>query len=259
MCYNAASLTQASLKYARHRGEDPEEIARIEEQLEQERQLLMPFYRVNAFAHPPLLVFTNEAPKHPRFFQWGLIPHWVRDEQQAAEIANQTLNARCETMFEKPAFKRSAVNKRCLIYLDAFFEFHHLKGNTYPFLVRMKDQHPMILAGLWDTWTNKQTGELHETVTIVTTVGNEPMSRIHNNPKASGPRMPVILSAANQDKWLQPIHNEADKQAIEELTQPFPGELLEFHSVGKILGKDATPNDASAWEPKIYPELQGLI
>jgi putative SOS response-associated peptidase YedK len=259
MCYNAASLTQASLKYAKHRGDDPDEIARIEEKLEKERILLKPLFHVNGFAHPKLLTFTNKEPFEPKFQTWGLIPSRTKDEQSAATIANQTLNARSESIFEKPSFRSSAKNKRCLIYLDAFYEFHHLKGKTYPFHVCMKDGSPLILAGLWEEWLNKNTGELIPTVSIVTTHAGPVMSEIHNNPKNKGPRVPVILSKENQDQWLREIKSEEDKVELMRLTEPFDENLLSFHTVKSILGKEASGNVPEAEAEYTYDELQELF
>jgi len=256
MCYNAAALTQASLKYAKHRGENPEEIAALEQKLEQERQLLNSYHYVNAFEHPRLLVFTQEEPLKPQFFRWGLIPSWCKDESVADQLSNQTLNARSETIFEKPAFRSSAKNKRCLIYLDAFYEYHHLKSKTYPFHISMKDGTPMILGGLYDNWVNPTTGELIQTVTIVTTEGNEVMAKIHNNPKATGPRMPLIFSKEMQNEWLR---ENATKEEIETLIKPFSSTLLSFHPVAPLKGKLAIGNKPEAQNPVEYPELTELL
>ena len=259
MCYNAASLTQASLKYAKHRGESAEDIAAIEQKLEVERKLLNPFFHVNAFAHPPLLCFTNKEPLNPVFYNWGLIPSWTKDEEQAASIANQTLNARSETMFEKPSFRNAADNKRCLIYLDAFYEFHHFKNKTFPFHISMKDHSPMILAGLYDEWLNKHTGELIKTVSIVTCEGNNSMNKIHNNPKNTGPRMPLILHKEDQNKWLKPIESKEDKDSLLQLIKPFSDELLEYYTVGKLIGKDAIGNIPEVEHSLKYDELTDII
>src|SRR5438067_1941610 len=119
MCYTAESLTLKAYKYAIHRGDlnYAEELARKLNDLDPTR---FPFYHVSGFAHPKLMVFTNEKPMEPQFYVWGLIPCWTKTEKDAKKIWNQTLNARGETIFEKPAFRGSAKSKRCLVYLDAF-------------------------------------------------------------------------------------------------------------------------------------------
>ncbi len=256
MCYNAASLTQASLKYAKHRGESAEEIAIIEEKLNRERTLLSPHFFINAFAHPPLLTFTNTEPKNPQLLSWGLIPFWAKDEITAHTIANQTINARSETMFEKPSFRNAAKNKRCLIFLDAFYEYHHLKNKTYPFLIAMKNGNPMVVAGLWEEWTNPQTGELIRTVSIVTTKGNETMAKIHNNPKNAGPRMPVILLQENMQEWLE--EKEVNNNLFKSILEPLPDEFLTYQPVRKLTGKEGSGNTPEAMEPFKYIELEEM-
>jgi putative SOS response-associated peptidase YedK len=250
MCYNAESATLAQLKYALHRGDEQwaEELVRKLHKLDPTK---FPFFHVSGYAHPRLLVFTNEQPFEPQLYTWGFIPYWTKTAADAKKIANQTLNARGETIFEKPAFRGSAKSRRCLIYLDAFYEHHHANGRTYPFRVSSPDGSPLSVAGLWDEWTDRETGEIFHTVTIVTTVGNELMSRIHNNPKAEmGPRMPVILGRQQQDEWLMPCLNENDKKHLASLIKPYEGDLKAY-SVGPLLGKNTLGN-----VPEIRNEVQ---
>lgn len=115
---------------------------------------------------------------------------------------NNTLNARGETIFEKPSFRTSAKNHRCIIYVAGFYEHHHYNNKTYPFFIYRKDAQPMALAGLWSEWKNPDTGGRLNTFSIVTTKGNKMMARIHNNPKLKEPRMPVILPSELEDEWL---------------------------------------------------------
>lgn len=255
MCYDVTSATRTLIKYAKHRGDDPAYIAALERKLEELKKTLNGHYQVSGFAHPKLLVFTQALPDEPQAYYWGLIPSWIKDEESAKKIYNQTLNARGETIFEKPAFKSSAKNKRCLIYLDAFYEHHHLGKNTYPFHIQMKDGTPLAIAGLYDEWVNKETGEIIYTTTIVTTSAGSLMAKIHNNPKADGPRMPVIIPKDKQNHWLMECKNEDDKQKIISLIQPFNEELLEFYSVRRIKGKGAVGDVKEAEEKFDYPEL----
>lgn len=258
MCYTAESGTLAALKYAKHRGD--EGIARqLEQELKQLSILDDPKFHVSGFAHPKLLVFTNEQPFTPREFTWGLIPHWTKSAEEAKKIWNHTLNARGETLFEKPAFRSSAHSKRCLIYLDAFYEHHHHQKQTFPFRIAMRNGDPMVVAGLWDEWVDKKSGEILYSVSIVTTTGNPLMSKIHNNPKAEGPRMPVILTKELQDQWLLPITTTEDKSKVEALIRPMDQEFLEAHSVSKLLGKQAAANTKEVEREVRYPELEGLL
>jgi putative SOS response-associated peptidase YedK len=255
MCYNVASATKKKLTYAKHRNDDIAYIHELEKQLEELSILTKPHYHVSGFAHPSLLVFTNKSPLTLQAFRWGLVPSWVKDLKTAKTISLQTLNARSETIFEKPSFRIPANEKRCLIYIDAFYEHHYVNGKTYPFHISMADDSPLILAGLWDEWIDKETGEILKTVSIVTCIGNKTLTKIHNNPKAEGPRMPVILSRENQDQWLQELNGVNTKDALMPLAIPFPDEKLKYHTVHKILGKSTLGNIPEAEQPYKYPEI----
>jgi len=165
---------------------------------------------------------------------------------------NNTINARGESIFEKPSFRDSAKNKRCLIDLDGFFEHHHQKGKTFPYFIQRKDKELITIAGLWSEWVDKETGELFTTFTIVTTEANPLMIKIHNNPKTSGPRMPVILDDEGQDSWL----SSNEEQTIKSLLQPFPDNLLEAFTVRKLRSKEAVGNVEAASEYFDYDELE---
>lgn len=256
MCYDAQTAARKSLQYAIYSCTDPDERAALKRKLDQLLGIqLQAYYHVSGFAHPKVLVFTDKDPSEPQAFYWGLIPAWVKDEATAKTIVNQTLNARGETIFEKPSFKNSAKNKRCLVYLDAFYEHHHFGGKTYPYKIFMKNNDPVVVAGLWEEWVNKNTGEIIPTFTIVTTTGNKTMAKIHNNPKADGPRMPVILNKEDQKKWLKPILNENDQKEIEALIKPCEDELLQYHTVNKLKGKAYIGNVPEIDQPFVYKEL----
>jgi len=255
MCYDVASKLKAQIKYAKHRGDDPRYIEALSLKLDEYLKTREPNYHASGFAHPELMVFTNDKPDEPQGFMWGLIPGWVKDQATAKTLYNQTLNARGETIFDKPSFRNAAKNKRCLIYVDGFFEHHHLKGKTYPYYITMKDDSPMALAGLWEEWVNKDTGEVVPTVSIVTTHANRIMEKIHNNPKAEGPRMPVILPKEKQNDWLIACKTDADKEAIRQLMVPFAEDQLTYHPVPRLRGKEAIGNVQGAIENHTYPEL----
>lgn len=255
MCYDAETAARNSLKYAIHRAGSQAERNKL--QLEYEKiwgKELFTFHHVTGFAHPKVLVFTDKDPLTPQAFTWGLIPFWVQDPEKAKVSMRNCLNARGETIFTTYSFKESAKSKRCLIYLDAFYEYHHLKSKTYPFRISMKDDSPMVIAGLWDEWINKETGELCKTFTMVTTKGNSIMAKIHNNPKAEmGPRMPVILPKELQDKWLDP---SLTKEQVEELIKPFDESLMAYRSVGKLRGKAAVGNVPEVTNEVKYQEIE---
>lgn len=255
MCYDVTSGIRQLINYAKHRGDDPAYLDALLRKLQDWTEKMKPHFYVSGFAHPSLLVFTNEAPYDPQSMMWGLIPHWVKDNETARSIIGKTLNARSETIFEKPAFKHSAINKRCLIYIDAFYEHRHYKGKTYPYHIAMKDGSPLSLAGLWDEWADRESGELIRSVTIVTTTANQSMQKIHNNPKLNEARMPVILPKDKQNDWLAPIKSKLDKEALQKLLVPFPDERLEYYTVGRLKGKNAIGDTEQVEQKVIYPEL----
>jgi putative SOS response-associated peptidase YedK len=128
---------------------------------------------------------------------WGLIPHWAKDK----ELRKNTLNARIETIEEKPSF-RSYVKNRCLVLIDGFYEYQwqDTKGKVKkPFLMTMPDGEPFALGGLFSHWTDKTSGDMLSTFTILTMDANEQMAEIHNTKK----RMPLILRRDTEMDWLE--------------------------------------------------------
>jgi putative SOS response-associated peptidase YedK len=190
----------------------------------------LPVFSASAFTFPSLPVITGDDPGHIVLFQWGLIPFWVKDHQAAAAIRSQTLNARAETVFEKPAFRHLITAKRCLVLVDGFFEWRHVKKKTYPYYIRLKDQSPFALSGIWDTWKNPGTGERLKTFAVITTRANPLLEKIHNTRK----RMPVILPADRERLWLD---GNLDRAGIQALLQPFDAAELEAYPVSNLINK----------------------
>lgn len=159
-------------------------------------QELAPQFHVNAFNFPTTPVITNLKRNTLQHFRWGLIPHWAKND----EIKKYTLNAKIETLNEKPSF-RDASHQHCLIPSNGFYEWQWMdpKGaRKKKFLVKVKGQEVFAFAGIWSRWVNPQTGEIIYTYALLTTEANELMSIIHNSKK----RMPVIVRPDEYDKWL---------------------------------------------------------
>lgn len=159
-------------------------------------QELAPQFYINAFNHPKTPVITDIKKNSLQRYQWGLIPAWSKTD----EIKKYTLNAKVETIEEKPSF-RDSIGKRCLILCNGFYEWQWLdeKGkNKKKFLIKVKDQQAFAFAGLWSNWTDPNTGEIIGSYTILTTEANELMSRIHNSKK----RMPIIVKPEEYELWL---------------------------------------------------------
>lgn len=217
MCYTVKYLKEKALKRAIHYG-IKEDIEHYREELRRSKDAEM----ISGFAHPELIIYTNNHPTKPRLSTWGLIPNWIKTKEQADSIKNKTLNARSETIFEKPSFKLSAKSYRCIIPLAGFYEYHHTKSKKEPYLISHINDEPLYMAGLWSKWTNKQTGEIINSCSIITTKANKLMSHIHNNPKLSEPRMPLILNEMQLDEWLL-LNN---KHKLQVLQTPYPDERL---------------------------------
>lgn len=150
----------------------------------------------NGFTFPKTPVIANDNPNLITDFQWGLIPHWAKDDN----IKKYTLNAKIETLSEKPSY-RDSVDKRCLVLVDGFYEWQWLdeKGKKKQmFEIGMPNGNIFSLAGIWSEWVDRNTGEIIKSYSIVTTEANELMSKIHNTKK----RMPVVLSRQNENDWL---------------------------------------------------------
>ena len=181
--------------------------------------------RFNIAPSQPVLAIPNDAKNQADFFFWGLIPSWSKDPA----IANKLINARGETLAEKPSFRGGFKYKRCLIPSDGFYEWKTNPGSKTktPYFIHMKDRMPFAIAGLWDEWQSPD-GASVRTCTIITTEPNELMATLHN-------RMPVILSPSNFDLWLEPTPQTPDK--LQHLIRPFPAEAMTAHPVSTLVNK----------------------
>jgi putative SOS response-associated peptidase YedK len=152
---------------------------------------------INGFSYPNLPVIIDNTPNIiSTNYNWGLIPSWAKDN----EIRKNTLNARIETVEEKPSFKNS-INDRCLVIVTGYFEWHwnDSKGKEKEkYIINSQEEEIFCLAGLYSNWENKATGELLHTYTILTTEADKTMQYVHNHKK----RMPVMLKKIDEKKWL---------------------------------------------------------
>lgn len=180
-----------------------------------------PGSKVNAFTLPSLPVITQDHPEEIRLFYWGLIPFWVKDRKDADSIRKKTFNARSESLGEKPSY-RSLINRRhCLVLANGFYEWQSTTERKIPYFIGLRDHNAFALAGLYDYWADKETGEVVPTFTVITTRANPMMEEIHNIKK----RMPVILSPEMERKWLEISHESHAGNVFE----PFPQERMYAH------------------------------
>jgi putative SOS response-associated peptidase YedK len=207
-----------------------------------------PVHHATGFSFPAMPVITAEKPKLVQRYQWGLIPHWVHSLEDAKKLRAQTLNAKSETLFEKPAF-RSYTGNRCIVLADGFFEWMEYKKKKYPHYVQLKAHQPFGFAGLYAHWTDKETGELFRTFTVITTEANPLMARIHNVKK----RMPVILQQQQWNTWLAP---DLTKAQMTELLTPCDDTGMEAHTISKLITtQGADTNVPEIAQPYAYAEL----
>jgi putative SOS response-associated peptidase YedK len=152
---------------------------------------------------------------HPRFvtLRWGLVPSWAKD----LSIGNRMINARAETVADKPAFRAALRRRRCLIPADGYFEWLKKGKTKQPYYFRMRDESPLAFAGLWETWRSGDDQEATESCTIITTEANELARAIHN-------RMPAILEPGRYNVWLDP--QEQDPKVLCPLLRTFESDAM---------------------------------
>lgn len=167
-----------------------------------EPELYSPQEEINGFDFAPNPVVTDFAPGEILFMQWGLIPFWAKNDA----LKKSTLNARIETVSQKPAF-RDALSNRCLIVANGYYEWQWLdeKGKEkQKFLITSAEEPIFAFAGIYSFWKNPLSGEKIGSYSIITTEANELMSEIHNNKQ----RMPVILHQKDRKSWLEGAPHE---------------------------------------------------
>jgi len=152
---------------------------------------------------------------------WGLIPHWAKEKK----FQYSMVNARGETVDQKPAFKGPFRSRRCLVPTDGFYEWQKKEGEKQPLRIKVLNPSIFSLAGLWEEWTDPRSNETHRTFTIITTEANSLLENIHD-------RMPVILHQRDEAKWLDPGQSN---DALKKLLVPFPSEEMEFFPVSTIV------------------------
>jgi putative SOS response-associated peptidase YedK len=177
---------------------------------------LAPSYNIAPTQEVAVVTAENEKRKL-EMLRWGLIPSWADDPS----IGNRMINARAETVSQKPSFRKPFKNRRCLVLTDGFYEWQRTPDGKQPYYIHMKDGAPFAFAGLWEIWRN---GEEVRSCTIITTDANELVGQIHN-------RMPVILPPGDYQLWLDPDFKE--QEALASLLRPYPGGGMEAYPVSR--------------------------
>lgn len=211
-----------------------------------------PSYYYHAFAIPEMPVICSADPSKLEIYKWGLIPSVTKDLNEANNIRVKTFNARAESLDHKKTFSSAFQKKRCIVPVRGFYEWQHLGREKIPWYIYHEGNEIMSLAGLYDQWHDKTSGEIIKTFTIITTNANELMSEIHNSAK----RMPAILDRSNEEKWIDP---SIPAEELKKILDPVPSEVLRAHTISHLVNdKNANRNRPEVIMPYKY-HTQNLL
>ena len=204
--------------------------------------------RYNITPGQDIPVVANSGENRLEHFRWGLVPSWAKDPK----IGNRMINARSETLAEKPSFRTAYRKRRCLILLDGFYEWRPEPGarTKTPMYIHLKSGNPFAFAGLWESWRGEEDDPLLS-CTIITTEPNALMEKIHN-------RMPVILPPESYDRWLAPEDRDAGE--LGDLLGPYPESEMTAYPVSTLVNNPRadTPDCIEPAEPAKGPD-QGTL
>lgn len=188
---------------------------------------LKPRFNIAPSQNAPVVTVEGGG-RHIRMMRWGLVPFWAKE----ASIGNKMINARSETVAEKPSYRKSLKQRRCLVLADGFYEWQaprEGKGRKTPHRILLKSGEPFAFAGLWDIWKNPE-GEELLSFTIITTEANDLVNDIHN-------RMPVILAPEEEEVWLNAKPDEVERLVA--LLDPYPSGDMEAYAVSTAVNSPA--------------------
>ena len=196
--------------------------------------------RYNIAPTQDVAVITNtpvETEMPLAFFHWGLIPSWAKDPK----IGNRMINARSETLAEKPSFRAAYKRRRCLVLADGYYEWQKIPDDRLkqPVYIRLKSQKPFAFAGLWETWQTDEMDQPLRSCTIITCPPNPLLEKIHH-------RMPVILPQDAYTAWLAPDERSAD--VLQPLLIPYSVQEMEAYPVSRFVNRP-TNNSPECIEP----------
>lgn len=180
---------------------------------------LSPRFNVAPMQYAPVVVL-EDGERRLKLMRWGLLPSWAKDET----LAGRLINARAETLADKPSFRQALKSRRCLVLADGFYEWAKSGAGKLPHYFHLRGGQPFAFAGLWERWTTPD-GETLLTFTIITTAPNELVKSVHD-------RMPVILRREDEQAWLDPT-TSAD--ALARLLVPHPADLMASHPVSRLV------------------------
>ena len=179
--------------------------------------------RYNIAPSQPLLAVLNGGERRAAHLRWGLIPSWAKE----ASVGNRLINARAETVAERPSFRTALARRRCLVLADGFYEWQRAGKARRPMRVTLKSGEPFAFAGLWESWRDPD-GEIVRFCTIITTEANDLVRPIHD-------RMPVILPREMESFWLD--DDVEDSEALAQVLVPYPSQLMDTYEVSPLVNR----------------------
>jgi putative SOS response-associated peptidase YedK len=252
MCYDLGKLESKLRKQGKRKGHTPKE---VDSTIEDYKRIWRggPVL-LNGFAHPMLpLVFQDGAAYTSQLMRWGLVPPFIKDNDKANKLMNMTINCQSETAFEKPSFKHAIRQHRAILPINGWFEHQHVGGKPYPYFIHDAEGEYFYMGCIYSTWDNPALGKEETTFSIVTTKGNELLTRIHNKPaNGQGPRMPLLLSGDAMLEWLHPSTPE---DTVKEIMVSYPDDLMDAYTVKPIRGKNVDTESEDVLAPHSYQEL----
>jgi len=191
----------------------------------------------SGFAYNQWPVIFKEPLLRPGLMHWELIPNWVRNEKELIESRKKytTLNIKAETLLSNKVAQSTIYTNRCLVLASHFFEWQQIEKEKYPHCIAINDAPLFYIAGVWNTWTNQNTGEIKNSFGIITTEANALMSKIHNVKK----RMPTILNEVLANSWVN--ENLNDTQLLEIAKHQFTATNMRAHTVAKHFQQSSSP------------------
>jgi putative SOS response-associated peptidase YedK len=230
----------------------PKEVAK-HFNVETEDDLYSEIFHGNGFTFLDWPIVSMWAPDVLCLKKWGLVPSWVKSNDEMKKIRSFNLNARCETAFEKPSFRNGIQHSRCLVPSTGFIEWREINKKKFPYFISLKKTELFAMAGIAESWLNKETGEVIETFSILTTEANETMSMIHNTKK----RMPVILKKEDEKRWL---NHTISKDEIQQLCLPYADDEMQYYTINPLVSSRNAPTIVKeVLDPYTYPELNLLF
>jgi putative SOS response-associated peptidase YedK len=194
---------------------------------------LAPRYNIAPTQTTPVIAIGREGGRALVVMRWGLVPSWAKDLKIGAKL----INARADTVAQKPSFRAAFAKRRCLVPADGFYEWQAAEGGRkQPYRIHRPDGAPFAFAGLWEQWQGPDGRVL--SFTIVTTEANARLRPIHA-------RMPVILAAPDYEAWLDPA---APREAAQALLRPLPDDGLVAEPIGPR-ANNVKNDDPSVWDP----------